>query len=136
MVYHKDINLNRRKMIRIMGGLALIPLAGLWGYMVNREQVRNVETLSKIKISDIPQGMSYYDEYWINRDTDGFRIFSTRCTHLGCRVRPAAGGQMNCPCHGSSFDGKNGIAIKGPAVKTMEMLNFIVEEDHLKIFIK
>jgi Rieske Fe-S protein len=136
MGYPEHINLTRRKMIRALGGLALISLTGIWVYMVRREQFRAEGRISQRKISDIPQGISYYEDYWINRDTEGFKVFSTRCTHLGCKVRQSSIGQLICPCHGSSFDEKNGVVIKGPAVKPLEMLNFIVEEDHLKIFIK
>lgn len=136
MGYYEHLSLTRRKMIRALGLLALIPMAGLWDYMVRREQFRDEKKVSQLNITDIPMGNSYYNEYWIIRNTDGFKVFSTKCTHLGCRVRPASGDQLVCPCHGSAFSAEEGSVIRGPAEKSLQMLNFIVEEDHLTIFIK
>jgi len=132
----KHINMTRRKMILALGWLALFPLAGLWKVMVKREKTRNESRSVRILFKDIPQGNSFYSEYWINRRTDGIKVFSTRCTHLGCRIKPADNGQLQCPCHGSAFDLENGSAINGPANKSLEMFNFIVEDDYLTIFIK
>jgi len=39
---------------------------------------------------------------------------SLSCTHLGCRVRPAAAGGFACPCHGSRF-AADGTRTFGPA---------------------
>jgi cytochrome b6-f complex iron-sulfur subunit len=133
---YNHIRLTRRKMIRALGWLSLIPMAGLWGYMVKREQFRDERRLSRIRLSDIPQGNSFYNEYWIKRSSDSFKVFSTRCTHLGCRIRPADGDQMVCPCHGSAYDAENGSVIKGPAEKPLEMLNFNIVNDYLTIYIK
>ena len=133
---NEHIKLTRRKMISIVGWLALIPLAGLWELMVKRDQYHKKRKLSRIRLNDIPQGNSYYSDYYINRSADGFKVYSTRCTHLGCRIRPADGGRMICHCHGSAFDAENGIVINGPAAKSLEMLNFIIEDDFLRIFIK
>jgi Rieske Fe-S protein len=135
MADHKQVNLTRRKAIRTLGWLVLIPVTGLWDIMVNRESSRNEKRIIRISLTDIPQGYSYHVDYWINRDADEFKVFSTKCTHLGCRIRPANGDQMICPCHGSVFSTKNGSVIKGPAEKSLEMLNFNIEENNLTIFI-
>jgi len=39
------------------------------------------------------------------------------CTHWGCSLAEGqlAGGKVTCPCHGSVFDLKNGLAVQGPA---------------------
>lgn len=136
MGYHEHVKLTRRKMITTLGWLTLIPVAGLWDYTVRRELKRNESRLAHIRLADIPQGYSYHGDFWITRVTDKLKVYSTRCTHLGCRIKPANGEQMICPCHGSIFSTTDGSVIKGPAEKSLQMLNFIIEKDQLTIFIQ
>ena len=42
---------------------------------------------------------------------------STVCTHLGCIIKPTAGG-FDCPCHGSRF-APDGEVLKGPAPRPL-----------------
>ncbi|MEX5635927.1 Rieske (2Fe-2S) protein [Parafrankia sp. FMc2] len=52
----------------------------------------------------------------LTRDSgDGIQGFSAVCTHQGCLVSSVAQGQINCPCHGSSFDARTGEPVAGPA---------------------
>jgi nucleotide-binding universal stress UspA family protein/nitrite reductase/ring-hydroxylating ferredoxin subunit len=53
-------------------------------------------------------------------DPDGaLRLFSARCTHLGCTVAWNAGdGVFACPCHGSRF-GPDGHVVQGPAARSL-----------------
>lgn len=58
-----------------------------------------------------------------------------RCTHAGA---PLVDGELNedvlqCPWHGSRFDIKNGLVIRGPAEKQLRKYNCIVEEDRLLV---
>ena len=41
------------------------------------------------------------------------------CTHAGCRLSSGTlkGSKVTCPCHGSTFDAKNGKVVNGPARK-------------------
>jgi Rieske Fe-S protein len=43
-----------------------------------------------------------------------FKAFSAICPHQGCTVG-YGGGQFQCPCHGSTFDGSTGAVLSGPA---------------------
>jgi Rieske Fe-S protein len=136
MVAHEQINLTRRKMIRVLGWLLLIPLAGLWDLMIKRDQAREESSRSGILLADIPQGKSYYADFWIKRDSDLLEIYSLRCTHLGCRIKPALDGQLICPCHGSTFDLEDGMVIRGPAEKRLKMLDFSINDDRLTIYLE
>ena len=58
-----------------------------------------------------------------------------RCTHAGA---PLVEGELNadvlqCPWHGSRFNIKNGLVIRGPAVNQLRMYNCIIEEDRLLV---
>ncbi len=43
---------------------------------------------------------------------------SSKCTHMGCTVG-AAGGQLDCPCHGSKFNAFTGAVLNGPAASPL-----------------
>ncbi len=58
-----------------------------------------------------------------------------RCTHAGA---PLVEGELNgdvlqCPWHGSRFNIKNGLVIRGPAVNQLRMYKCIIEEDRLLV---
>lgn len=128
--------LGRRDMIRAMGWLALVPLAGLWAIMVRREMVHKAGRTFKILLADIPEGGSYFRDFWVIRDQARIEVFSTRCPHLGCKVQPAPGGRLLCPCHGSAFDQLDGSLIRGPAGKSLRRLDYTIEDDLLTIYTK
>jgi nitrite reductase/ring-hydroxylating ferredoxin subunit len=136
MLDYNNKNISRRHVLAVFGWISLLPLAGLWFSMVKRTQYREVQKISRILLEDIPQGYSYHSEYLIYRQREAFEIYSTKCTHLGCRLRMSDDRMLVCPCHGSVFDPESGAAIKGPAEKSMEKLSFIAKDDYINIFLK
>jgi Rieske Fe-S protein len=48
-----------------------------------------------------------------------FKCFSAICTHQGCTVGTVQGGTINCPCHGSRYNIKDGSVVNGPAPKPL-----------------
>ncbi len=53
----------------------------------------------------------------VGRDADGVYAMSAVCTHQGCLIDDSSStiaSGLNCPCHGSAFDG-NGLVTNGPA---------------------
>ncbi len=58
-----------------------------------------------------------------------------RCTHAGA---PLVEGELNgdvlqCPWHGSRFNIKNGLVIRGPAGRQLQMYDCIIEGDQLLV---
>ena len=51
--------------------------------------------------------------------------FSAICTHQGCTVAPA-GKQLDCPCHGSTYNATTGEVISGPARRALAKVNVAV----------
>jgi Rieske Fe-S protein len=128
-----QISLTRRKMIRTLGWLVIIPLAGLWDFMIERNQSRREGVTIKMLLGEIPVGRSYSKDYFINRHSEKIEVFSLRCTHLGCRLKPSDDGHLICPCHGSAFDPDSGAVTKGPAAMPLQMLESKIEGNHLII---
>ena len=54
--------------------------------------------------------------------------FSARCTHQGCAVT-VAGGELDCPCHGTRFDAVSGAVLAGPATEPLTPFAVRVEGD-------
>jgi cytochrome b6-f complex iron-sulfur subunit len=44
-----------------------------------------------------------------------FVVFSTICTHAGCKVGLPQSGRIPCPCHGAQFATSDGRVLQGPA---------------------
>ena len=52
-----------------------------------------------------------------------FKTMSVVCTHAGCAVNNPAGGQVRCPCHGSTFGAQAGnfaANLSGPAPSPLQ----------------
>ncbi|TFD07459.1 MULTISPECIES: ubiquinol-cytochrome c reductase iron-sulfur subunit [unclassified Cryobacterium] len=79
------------------------------------------------KLADIPVGGSISatldgKPILVSQPTDGSVIaFSAICTHQGCVVKPG-GGEFDCPCHQSRFNGATGEVIDGPAPSPLEKI--------------
>lgn len=66
---------------------------------------------------------------WIIRESGGFFVLSTVCTHLGCTPNYLpADDKFKCPCHGSGFI-RSGINIEGPAPRPLERYKVTLAED-------
>jgi nitrite reductase/ring-hydroxylating ferredoxin subunit len=62
-----------------------------------------------------------------------FKAYDTRCTHQGCKVAPASGLALACPCHGSRFDATTGAVTNGPAKDPLTERAVTVEGDQITI---
>lgn len=57
-----------------------------------------------------------------------------RCVHLGCTVpapNPGLNGNIQCPCHGSLYNGKTGDLIHGPATRPLDYFPVTVENGNV-----
>jgi cytochrome b6-f complex iron-sulfur subunit len=67
-------------------------------------------------LSSMPVGslQAVGDNLFLGRDANGLYAMTAICTHAGCQVSDTSPTQLDCPCHGSRFDG-NGNVVRGPA---------------------
>jgi len=57
------------------------------------------------------------------------------CTHMGCTVSDGVltGANVECPCHGSTFDVRTGAVVRGPATRPEPSYRVEVSGDRLSI---
>jgi Rieske Fe-S protein len=108
-------------------------LAWLWYSSVKKSSEiysRNEETIIS---ADIPNGISFYDKFIVIKSNASLKIFSSRCSHLGCLIKNKEGDEFVCPCHGSKYD-FDGKVLKGPAKNPLKLLRFKREKDRIIIY--
>jgi Rieske Fe-S protein len=116
----KDKN-SRRFFIKALGVGIGTACLGMWGSMVNIQQKNTGKKTISISLKDNREVIFHDECIIINMEQP--LVFSSYCTHLGCRIQNFENGQLICPCHGSSFD-LNGKPQKGPAIKPLQELEF------------
>ncbi|WP_019900151.1 Rieske (2Fe-2S) protein [Salinispora arenicola] len=62
-----------------------------------------------------------------------FKGFSATCTHQGCAVAEVSDGTINCPCHGSKFSVADGSVVGGPAPRSLDPRDLVVEGSDIRL---
>jgi len=129
----KEKKQNRRYFIKSAIAMMVVGLAALLDKMVvNQKAINSKKTVS---FSFDPNAeISFLDKYIVVNRENEIKVFSSRCTHLGCKIVEYSNNQLICPCHGSTFD-LAGNATKGPAIKPLKKLDFEVDSFNNKISI-
>ena len=78
--------------------------------------------------------ISFNDNFIIVAKNNSITVFSSHCTHLGCKIDKLEDDRFVCPCHGSEYN-LNGKVIKGPAFKNLEIVPSRISEDGNDIII-
>jgi Rieske Fe-S protein len=110
---------SRRRILRwvLTAGLAIPLLASLVA-MLRRVQTARVPATVTIP-PDVAEGLSIVETAVVHRSHDGgLRVYSARCTHLGCHIDRTIGDEAVCPCHGSRFRA-DGTVAAGPATRPL-----------------
>jgi len=132
--FNKKNNISRKKFFQRIGLLALIPISAAW-YSTAERQIFKDNGRKKIIIPpDIAQGITFNDSIIIDKRGDDIKIFSSKCTHLGCKINKVENNELICPCHGSRFS-YNGRPVKGPAVSPLRQLPIKVNKKNGEIIV-
>ncbi len=131
----KGLKISRKDFFRLTGLILLFPFYLIWHISVkNHKLLQNLNKEIKIP-ADISAGIHFLDQVIVIKENDRLSIFSSRCTHLGCRIKHMENNKLICPCHGSVFD-LNGTCLKGPAKKSLESYNYSRTSDGKSIIIQ
>jgi Rieske Fe-S protein len=108
----------RRLLQQFLMMVGAISMTGLLAGLLRRVQVQQVPEAFPLP-ADLPEGLSVAGDVIVHRDASGrLHAYSSRCTHLGCRIDRILDGEAACPCHGSRFRA-DGTVARGPAVRPL-----------------
>lgn len=122
----KKVKISRKRFFKIILRFLSIPIT----ILVVKGIQSNIEVKQRIKIilpSDLPLGISFVDKVIVSKNENKLVVFSSSCSHLGCKISSEKDGKLICPCHGSNFD-HQGKPLLGPAVKPLEKLDISIDK--------
>lgn len=122
---HDQNKISRRKLLKKLAYSLSIPTSLLWYFGAKKSVATSGEKRVVIP-NNLPDGITFLDRAVIKKDGNNITAFSSKCTHLGCKINSTINGKLVCPCHGSKFN-YNGIPENGPATKPLEILNIKTE---------
>ncbi len=94
-------NISRKEFFKKLGIVALIPFGAAWYSSIARDQAYSRDLQVKLNYPAIENGITIADDIIINKKDNEIKIFSARCTHLGCKLNKVENNEIVCPCHGS-----------------------------------
>ena len=117
---NKTEKITRRKLLRKISGLLSLPVIAFW--IKGIDQTKATTAKNKIILpSDLSEGITFLDKVIIRKKGENIKVFSSSCTHLGCKINSEIDNKLICPCHGSKFN-YDGDPKVGPAVKPLIQL--------------
>lgn len=130
----KEKKQNRRYFIKLAIAGLIIGTTALWDRMIATQKKINSRKTVSLPFATNKE-ISFQDDFIIINKEGKTKVFSSQCTHLGCKINQCTDSQLLCPCHGSKFD-LNGNATKGPAIKPLEKMDFEIDKPNNKIIIR
>ena len=114
----KTEKITRRKLLRKIIGILSLPIIAFWIKGIDRTKA--ISAKEKIILpNDLSDGITFLDKVIIRKKGEKIQVFSSSCTHLGCKINSEVDNRLICPCHGSKFN-FDGDPTVGPAVKPLK----------------
>ncbi len=124
--------INRKDFLKGLMYLMTLPFLIFLNRMI-KDHKRFGSANKELRLSNaIPAGLSISDEVVFYKSDQEIKVFSARCTHLGCKINHIEGDEIVCPCHGSRYN-TEGKPVKGPSVKRLKELDFELDQDEIII---
>ncbi|MET9326877.1 Rieske (2Fe-2S) protein [Tsukamurella sp. NPDC003166] len=139
----------RRAVLAALPGIAILPVAVACGTSSNTGDTSSGSTpetkagagnggAAKVAVDQVPVGNAVViagpKPYVVAQPTAGkFVAFDASCTHRGTTVAASEGLTLECPAHGSRFDGATGAVERGPAASPLASVPVRREGDQLLV---
>jgi len=90
----------------------------------------------KIKIGEVKEVQVGESALYLIKNKDGYKVFSSVCTHLGCKVKwEDYRNRFYCPCHKGVFD-SHGNVIEGPPPRPLDEFKVEVDKNLVYMWIE
>lgn len=142
----------RRAVLAALPGIAILPVAVACGTSSDKKSSADSPPESKgattpgagggaaatIPAAQVPVGSAVViagpKPYVVAQPTDGkYVAFSASCTHMGTTVSAGDGLTLECPAHGSKFNGGTGAVEHGPASSPLASVAVRLAGDTLQV---
>ncbi|MDP0397313.1 ubiquinol-cytochrome c reductase iron-sulfur subunit [Tsukamurella strandjordii] len=141
---------SRRAVLAALPGIALVPVLAACGGNSGSGAGTAGETTAarpgesgpggsaKVPAAQVPVGSAVViagvTPYVVAQPSAGkYVAFNAACTHKGTTVAASDGLALECPAHGSTFDGATGAATKGPATEALAAIAVRLDGDTLVV---
>jgi len=122
---------SRRRFIQLLYTSIFAAIILLWNFFTLKH-LNKKEAKERILPLNRNKEVAFFNKYIVLNRNGNITVLSSHCTHLGCKIKELKNGRLICPCHGSEYD-LNGIPVKGPAFKPLQIIPAIVSPDKSSI---
>lgn len=94
------------------------------------------QSIKEIRVPiDLGKDVVFQENFIYIKQNNEVRFFSSKCTHLGCKINTLKNDHLACGCHGSHFSLK-GKVLNGPALINLKELQYTVDKESQEYIIK
>ena len=117
--------IKRRLFLKLSMAIIATETLYIWDKLFETDIANRVAKHITVPYNNV-KSVSFYNDFIVVNQPKEVAVFSSKCTHLGCKINKKEGEDLICPCHGSHFN-LSGKAISGPAYKPLQKLAFQVD---------
>ncbi len=127
------MKISRKKFLKYIYKILLLPLFIIAYFSTEKGRILFIRR--KIFLpKDLNEGINFFNEVIVYKNKNDIIVFSSRCTHLGCKIDKIESNHLVCKCHGSKYS-YNGKVLKGPANKDLTKLNIQFDNSAQQYFV-
>lgn len=122
----KNRHHTRRIFLKSALAVSFGALVVIWDRMIFKQK-KISQPRNAVVNFDPNKQVNFSGDYIVIKNGQSLSVYSSRCTHLGCKINNLTNFQLLCPCHGSAYD-LSGKVIKGPALSSLKKMEFKIQD--------